>query len=320
MINKVTNNPYNLAPILIFSILGLGLILVISFFVPAAKKKTGLNTIYILIGSILLGLPGLRAGAINHLWYFYLVIMIWNFIMGSLHLFLSGKILGWPKTEPVGWRFLFALAIVLIGYTALMTFMGIGGYKLPSFFVWYYLSAVLTFFIPLSFLYAIECFQAIPERIYLQQPWIYKQGSELEWDPNQVSHFVLVRYKLAPQTGSPMIESLPMIAPQDLRLGDYFNSTLEYDKVTQGQYDIEVRDRSNNSLGWYFFLADGSATGRFLDPNRTFLELGMKNLVFFGQANPDEMQSLKAKFDREGKTYTIICKREHEYKSQLLKA
>jgi hypothetical protein len=288
--------------------------------VANAKKKTSLNAIYVLVGGIFIGIVGFRAAAINNLFYFYMIIMVWNLIAGSLHVYFSGKILEWPKTEPIGWSALFALAVVMIGYSMMLTFMKIFPWQLPPVFIFYYLSAVLTFFIPLSMVFAIECYQAIPPRIYLQQAWIYKKGPELEWDPNQVSHFVIVRYTLTTQTGGPTIESLPMIAPQDFRLGDYFNSTIEYFKVTQDQYNIEVRDRSNNSLGWYFFLADGSSTGRFLDPNKTFLELGLKNLLFFGQSNESDMQNAISRHDHEGKSYTIICKREIEYKSQLLKA
>jgi hypothetical protein len=317
---KTFSNPFNLSIILIWMIIGLLLMLLITFLVPAAKKKTSLNVIYTLAGGIFIGIVGFRADAINNLFYFYMIILIWNLIAGVLHVFLSGKFLQWPKTEPIGWNFLFALAIVLIGYSFLLSFMKMVSYQLPTYFVFYYLSAVLTFFIPLSMVFAFECYNAIPAKIYLQQPWIYKKGDELEWDPNQVSQFILLRYKLSAQTGGPMFESLPMIAPQEMRLGDYFNSTLEYFKAaSQDQYPIEVRDRSNNSLGWYFFLADGSSTGRFLDPNRTFLELGMKNLVFFGQANEDEMRQIISRHDREGKSYIIICKRELEYKSQLLK-
>jgi hypothetical protein len=317
---KTFSNPFNLSIILIWVITGLLLMLLITFLVPAAKKKTSLNVLYILIGGIFIGIVGLRADAINNLFYFYLIILIWNLIAGALHVYLSGKFLEWPKTEPIGWSFLFALAVVLIGYSVLLSFMKMVSYQLPTYFVFYNLSAILTFFIPLSMVFAFECYNAIPAKIYLQKPWIYKMGPELEWDPNLVSHFILLRYKLTTQTGGTMIESLPMIAPQDLRLGDYFNSTLEYFKVTQDQYSIEVTDRSNISFGWYFFLADGSSTGRFLDPNKTFLELGMKNLVFFGQSNEEEMRTIISKHDREGKSYDIICKREHEYKTQLLKA
>ena len=317
---KTFSNPFNLTITLIFAIIGLLLILLITFFVANAKKKTSLNAIYVLVGGILIGIVGLRASAINNLFYFYMIIMIWNLITGGLHVYLSGKFLEWPKTEPVGWSFLFALAIVLIGYSMMLTFMKIFPWQLPPVFIIYYLSAVLTFFIPLSMVFAIECYQAIPERIYLQQAWIYRKGPELEWEPNQVSHFVVVRYQLTSKTGGKTIESFPMIAPQDFRLGDYFNSTLEYSSVTQNQYDIEVRDHSNVPLGWYFFLADGSSTGRFLDPNKTFLELGLKNLLFLGQSNEEDIENLKSRHDREGKSYTIICIREHEYKSQLLKA
>ena len=268
---KTFSNPFNLTITLLFAIIGLLIMLLITFFVANAKKKTSLNVIYVLVGGIFIGIVGLRAAAINNIFYFYMIIMFWNLFAGILHVYFSGKFLEWPKTEPVGWSVLFALAVVMIGYSMMFTLMKIFPWQLPQIFVWYYLSAVLTFFIPLTMVFAIECYQSIPARIYLQQAWIYKKGPELEWDPNVVSHFVLVRYKLTTQTGGQTIESLPMIAPQDHRLGDYFNSTIEYFKVTQDQYNIEVRDRSNNSLGWYFILADGSSSRRFRTRIKPFL-------------------------------------------------
>ncbi len=313
-------NPLNLPLILIFSILGLLLMLLITFRLPSAKKKTSQNLIYLLVGGILLGIVGLAADEINNLYLFYILVMVWNLILGGVHYYLSGKLLEWPKNEPIGWSILLSLATVLIGYSALLSFIKMGDWRLPNYFVFYHMSATLTFLIPLFLMFAIECYLAIPEKIFLQKPWIYRQGGELEWDPNQVTQFILLRYQLAPQTGSQPIESLPMIAPQDFRLGDYFNSTLEYYKVTQDQYDIEVRDRSNIPLGWYFFLSDGSPTGRFLDPNKTFVELGLKNVIYFGMSNESEMQQIINRHDREGKSYMIICKREAEYKAQILKA
>lgn len=313
-------NPLNLPLILIFLILGLLVMLLITFRLPSAKKKTSQNLIYVMVAGILLGIVGLAADTINNLYLFYIVMMIWTLVMGAVHFYLSGKLLVWPKNEPIGWSILLALAIVLIGYSALLSFFKMGDWRLPNYFVFYHMSATLTFFIPLLLMFAVECYLAIPEKIFLQKPWIYRQGGELEWDPNQVSQFILLRYQLSPQSGGPNIESLPMIAPQDSTLGDYFNSTLEYYKVTQDQYDIEVRDHSNIPLGWYFFLSDGSPTGRFLDPNRTFLELGLKNIINLGMSNESEMQQIINRHDREGKSYLIVCKREAEYKAQILKA
>ena len=315
---KPFSNPLNLPIILLFTIIGLMLILIITFFVENAKKKTSLNLLYVLVAGIFLGLVGIRTSGINNLFYFYLIILIWNLIAGSLHVFLSGKFLEWPKSEPMGWRFLFELAIVMIGFSVMLSFMKLFSYQMPSDFVFYYLSAVLTFFIPLTLVYVFECYSAIPTRIFLQHPWIYHKGPELEWDQNQ--DFVIIKYKLTTQKGGSMIESLPMNAPQDLRLGDFFNSTLEYFKVTQDRYEIEVRDRSNNPLGWYFFIDDGSPMGKFIDPNKTFLELGFKNNFRFGQVDENEMQNITNRYISQGKSYTIICKREKEHKSQLLKS
>ena len=120
---KTFSNPFNLSIILIWTIIGLLLMLLITYMVPAAKKKTSLNVIYTLVGGIFIGIVGLRADAINNLFYFYLIILVWNLIAGSLHVYFSGKFLEWPKTEPVGWSFLFALAVVLIGYSVMLSFM-----------------------------------------------------------------------------------------------------------------------------------------------------------------------------------------------------
>jgi hypothetical protein len=55
-----------------------------------------------------------------------------------------------------------------------------------------------------------------------------------------------------------------------------------------------------------------------IDPNKTFIELGFTNPVYYGNASTDQIEDITKQADREGKAYTIICKREHEYKSQLM--
>ena len=206
---KTLSNPFNLSIILLWSILGLLILLLVSYLVPEARKKTSINALYVVGAGIFLGIVGLRADAINNLFFFYLVIVIWNLIAGSLHVFLSGKFLEWPKTVPFVWGFLFALALVLIGFSVLLSFMKIVSYQLPSFFVYYYLSATLTFFIPMSMAYAYECYMEIPAKKYLPPPWIYKIGPELNWDRTQVYQFVVLKYKLSVQSNGPMIISLP---------------------------------------------------------------------------------------------------------------
>lgn len=304
--------------IFFFTIIALVLVLILTFYVEKAKKKTGLNFIYMLVSGIFIGIVGIRASAINNPFYFYLVVLCWNLLSGTIHFFLSDKILGWTKTEAIGWRLLYSLAIVFTGFAGLLTFMQLVDY---NFLLMYNLSAVLSFFIPLTLVYAIECYLLIPGKVYLQEkPWIYNRSSDLVFKSDEISHFFLIKYRLAVQTGGELIESQSMRAPGNFKLGDYFNATLEVYKVTQGRYSIEVRDRSNNSLGWFFFLSDGSANGRMLDPNKTFLELGFANPVYFGNSNPEAIETITKQAEAEGRNYLIICMRELEYKSQLMKS
>jgi len=238
--------------ILLFAIFSIICMLIITYFVQSAKKKIGINLIYILISGIFLGIVGIRATALNNPFYFYLVILCWNLLAGGLHAYLSVKILVWPREESFGWRLLFAFAIVLIGFSVLLTFMRIVDY---NFLVLYNFSAVLIFFIPITFIYALEAYQFIPPKIYLpQKPWIYNKSNELQFRSEDISHFFIIKYSLSAQAGGEVIESMPMRAPGQIKLGDYFNSTLENYKVNQGRYSVEVRDRSNNYYGWYFFL------------------------------------------------------------------
>lgn len=303
--------------IFLFTIVALVLVLLLTFYVEKAKKKTGLNFIYMLVSGIFIGIVGIRASAINNPFYFYMVVLCWNLISGTIHFFLSDKILGWTKNAAIGWRLVFSLAIVSAGFAGLLTFMQLVDYE---FLVLYNFSAVLTFFIPLTLVYAIECYLLIPQKVFLQQkPWIYNRSNDLVFKSDEISHFFLIKYRLAVQTGGESIESLSMRAPGNIKLGDYFNSTLEVYKVTQGRHSIETRDRSNNSLGWFFFLSDGSATGRMLDPNKTFIELGFTNPVYFGNSNPEVIETITKQAEVEGKNFTVICTRELEYKSQLMK-
>jgi len=307
----------SLAPIFLFTIIALILILIITFYVEGAKKKTGLNIIYLMVAGLFIGIVGLRAHALNNPFYVYMVVLIWNLIFGVLHIFLSGKILEWPKTEPFGWKLLFAAAIVITGFAGLLTFMKMVHYDFNN--VGYNLSAVLTFFIPLLFVYAFECYTQIPAKLYFtQKSWIYNKNTELQFRADEISHFFIIKFKLTVQVGGETIISLPMRAPGNIKLGDYFNSTLECYKVTRGTYSIEVRDHSNNYLGWYFSFAEGKNAGKLLDPNKTLLECGLTSPVYFGTAGTEEIESITNQADGEGKSYLINCLREAEYKSQLL--
>jgi hypothetical protein len=309
---------HSFSAILFCTILALIIVMIISFFVENAKKKMGLNLIYLLVGGIFIGLPALRSGALDHPFYFYLVLMIWNLIAGTLHWFLSKKLLGWPGTEPFGWRLLFALAIILIGFGFLLTFMKVEPYTEFDAVMLYNWSAMLTFFIPVTMAFSYECYLMIPPKIFLpKKPWIYNRAEPIVF--REVSHFFIFKYHLTINQGGELIESLPMRAQGTTKLGDYFNATLECAKVThQGHYNIQVRDQSNNYLGWYFFLSDGKSAGKLLDPNKTFLDLGFTTQVFFGNSSIQEAEEITTQADREGKAYLIICKREDEYKSQLM--
>jgi hypothetical protein len=268
-----------------------------------------------LTGGILIGVAGLFAKMIGNPFYFYLVVLFWLLITGTVHMYLFDRLFEWSRSEPVGWRLLFTLAVVLAGMAGLVSFMQLNGYRDMAM---YNLIAAFAFFVPFMLVYSFECYLMIPRKVYIQQkPWVYNKNNELKFRTDDVSHFFLIKYKLTAQTGGERIESLVMRAPGNLKLGDYFNSTLEIDKVKQDRYMIETRDRSNKNFGWFFFLADGSANGRMLDPNKTFLELGFTNQVYYGSASPEQIDNNTRQAEREGKSNIILCKREHEYKSQI---
>jgi hypothetical protein len=308
-------NP-NLGIVFLFTIIAAIIVFAITYFVRSAKRKTGISFLYMLTGGIVLGVAGIAAKSIDNAFYFYLVWMFWLMLIGTLHTFLSDKLLEWTSNESFGWKLLYSLAVLLAGMAALFSFMQLGGYKLiPS----YNFIASSAFFVPVLLVYAFECFLAIPTKVYIQQkPWVYNRNTELQFRQDEVSHFYLIKYRLTPTSGGERIDSLVLRAPGNLKLGDYFNATLEVNKVRQDRYTIETRDRSNKSFGWYFFLADGSSNGRMIDPNKTFIELGFTNPVYYGNASTDQIEDITKQADREGKAYTIICKREHEYKSQLM--
>ena len=306
----------SLPAILFFTIIALLLVVVISFYVDSAKKRMGPNMLYLIVGGIFIGIVGIRATALDNVFYMYMVILCWNLIAGTIHVFLSRQLLIWPKNEPYGWKLLYGFAIVLIGFSALLTFMKMFGYDI---LLWYNISAMLTFFIPLTIQFSYESYLAIPAKIFLpQKAWMYNRNTELKFRADDISHFFIIRYRLTTQSGGQWIDSLPMRAPGQIKLGDYFNSTLECYKVTQGRYSIEVRDQSNNYVGWYLFLSEGS--GKLLDPNKTLLECGLSNPVYFGNSTPEEIDLITNQADREGKTYVITCLRAPEYTSQLLQS
>jgi hypothetical protein len=304
--------------IIIFTILALVMVLVLTFKVEKAKKKAGLNFVYMFVGGLFLGFVGIRAKAIDNLFFFYMVVLFWNLIAGTIHIFLADRILEWTKTEHIGWRLLYSLAIVLTGFAVLLTFMEVNDYT-SNYWRFYNLSAVFTFFIPMGILYCIESYMLIPQKVFLRQkPWIYNRSQNLQFKSDEISHFFIIKYKLTAQTGAEVIESLPMRAPGNIKLGDYFNSTLEVNKVTQGRYTVETRDSSNNSYGWFFFLSEGNSNdAKMIDPNKTFLELGFTNSVYFSDSNPDAIEAVTRQAEGDNKCYTISCKREIEYKSQL---
>ena len=305
----------NLGVIFLFTILAMALVFLITIYVDKAKKKMGVCFAYILTAAILVGVAGFSAKFIDNAFYYYLVLLFWFMILGTVHVFLFENYLNWFKDEPVGWRLLFSVAVIFAGLAGLLSMMQISAYKLMPY---YNLTAAFAFFIPFMLVYSFECYLMIPKKVFIQQkPWVYNKNIELQFRNDDVSRFFLVKYRLAAQTGGERIESLSMRCPGSIKLGDYFNSTLEISKVKQNRYSIETRDRSNKNFGWFFFLADGSANGRMLDPNKTLHELGFTNPVFYGNSSPEQIEEITKQAEREGKSYIIICKREHEYKSQI---
>jgi hypothetical protein len=303
--------------IILFFIVALILVLIISFYLENAKKMMGINMLYLAIAGIFIGIVGLKGKALGSPFYVYMVVLCWNLIAGIIHMILSGKILKWPATESFGWRILLATAIVMIGFATLLSFMKMVGYNS---FLFYNLSAVTTFYIPILLVYTYETYLVIPPRIYLaHKPWMYNRSETLELNIEEISNFLVIRYRLTSQTGHEFIDSLPLRAPASMKLGSYFNATLEDYKVTQDRYTIEVKDKGNNYLGWYFFLSDGKTVGQILDPNKTFSELGLTKTIYFGRSTKEEIENLTREADRDGKSYLLVCKREQEYKSQLLK-
>jgi hypothetical protein len=304
--------------IFVFTILALVLVLILTFKVEQAKKKTGVSFVYLLFAGIFIGLVGLRAVALNNPFYLYMVILFWSLLAGIIHVLISDRVLVWTKSTAFGWRIMYAIALIFSGIAAMMGFMQLMGY---DFMILYNLSATLTFLIPLTLIFSIDCYLQIPQKVFIQQkPWIYYRSSDLQFKSDEISHFFIIKYHLTSQTGGEVIESLPMRAPGNIKLGDYFNSTLEVNKVSQGRYSVEVRDRTNNSYGWFFFLSDRSNQEKMLDPNKTFLELGFTNPVYFGDSNPEVIETITRQAEREGKFFLITCKREPEYKSQLTKS
>jgi len=304
--------------IFVFTIIALGLVLLLTFKVEQAKKKTGLSFLYLLIGGFFIGLAGIRATALDNPFYLYMVILCWSLIAGIIHIYLSDRVLVWTEQAAIGWKLVYSAALVSAGIAAMMGFMQLMGY---DFLLWYNLSAMLTFFIPMMIIYSIECYLKIPRKVFIQQkPWVYFRSGDLRFKTDEISHFFILKYKLSTRPGEEPIDSLPMLAPGNIKLGDYFNATLEVNKVTQGQYAIEVRDNTNNAYGWFFFLSSGSGQEKMLDPNKTFLDLGFTNPVYFSDSNPEMIESITRQAEREGKCYLIHCRRESEYKSQLTKS
>jgi hypothetical protein len=304
--------------ILIFTVLSLVMVLIVTYFVAEAKKRMGIVLLYLLISGIFIGIVGIRASSLDNPFYLYVIVMIWNLIFGVIHYYLSRKLLIWPQKALFGWNLLFAGAIVFMGFAWLLTFLKWDEYDLM---IYYNFSATLTFFIPMLLWYSFECYTNIPEKKFLPKNiWVYSKNSELQFRGDDISHFFVVKYRLAAYSGGEVIDSLPMRAPGHIRLGEYFNSTLECYKMTQGRYSIEVKDPNNNYLGWYFFLSDGKGVEVLLDPGKTLLECGFTNPVYFGNSNPEEIENTTNKADREGKAYLIICKRVLEYQNQLLQS
>jgi hypothetical protein len=315
---RIISQDDTIPSILLFTIIALALLLIITYFNSKAKKEVRTSLLYLLGSALFIGITGIRASALNNPFYFYMVVLFWNFLAGVVHLFLSKRILEWYKTESIVWKMLFSADIAIAGFAGLLTFMKIVDYET---FVLYNLSAVLTFFIPQLFMYAFVTYMEIPKKIFLpQQMWIYNRSNELVFKGNEISHFLLVKYRLNPKPGEESIVSLPMRAPANIRIGDYFNSTLECYKVTQGRYSIEVKDASNNNLKWYLFLQEGNKPAKMIDPNKTFMECGMSNAVYFGNSGYEEIETITDQAEREGKFYLIICTRESEYKSQLMQS
>lgn len=221
---------------------------------PFVKSKELI--LYLLIGGILLGLPGVFGFAGNTFNpYWYLIASILYFLLGWIHLNQIGKRFQ-AQDVSTGLLLLFELTItvftLLFGvllFTYLFDWLSpFRGYALLS------ASCSLTFLIPLLFSYSYVQFLKIPFSIY--KAWNYDKNKQLiDFDGFDLNKLMVVTLELSKNGGDGnqfRIKAKTLLT--GITYGDWFQKVLEDYNFKNATNAIELCNEEGVYYTWIFYV------------------------------------------------------------------
>ncbi|MBB1149212.1 hypothetical protein H4K35_03540 [Myroides sp. NP-2] len=236
-------------------------LIVLAFLLVYLKKKLPFIRakeliLYLLVGGVLLGLPGLFGFAGNTFNpYWYLIGSILYFLMGCIHLNqIRKRFQALDVAEGLSTLFevsisVFMLLFGVLLFTYLFDWLSpFKGYALLS------ASCSITFFIPLLFGYCFNQFLKIPLSIY--KTWNYQLNKQpIDFEGFDLSKLKVVTLELSKNEGEGhQFRIQAKTLGTGITFGDWFQKVLEDYNFKNASYTIELRNEEGVYYAWIFYV------------------------------------------------------------------
>lgn len=236
-------------------------LVVLAFLLVFLKKKLPFIKskeliIYLLVGGLLLGLPGLfgfAGNTFNPFWY--LIASILYFLLGWMHLNQLHKRFQ-ALDVPEGLSMFFELTItVFIMLLGALLFTYLFDWLSPfKGYAWLSASCSLTFLIPLLFSYSYDQFLKIPFSIY--KAWKYDINKQVsDFDGIDLNKLMVVTLELSKNGGDGnqfRIKAKTLLT--GITFGDWFQKVLEDYNFKNATNAIELCKEDGVYYTWIFYV------------------------------------------------------------------
>ena len=250
---------------------------------PDIKKSPYKVFIYYAIGSLvvfgLINCFGLiRSSSIQTLFFFILLAYL---IAGIVHTFLLKMFLGQLKSQ---YGLLFTLLLMLLGFIAVFILNRFIFYK--SSHALYTLGLVI-FPLPLLFIYTLQLFLNIPDRIF--RKWLYPVNHDMpNLDLLDLSRVLIIQFEFLKSPGESSYTNFKAKAPINMPFGELFYIFINDYNESHPQNIIEVLNDSQAPYPWIFNVkTPWWKRTNYVDPDLTFQENGIVNndIIFCQRVN-----------------------------------
>lgn len=253
---------------LIFLVLGSLLIIVVKKLksVFSANCKKGL--FYILAMALLffsagfLSKEGLFGGS---LLFNYVIICTVFLIIGIVHFLALSKFLSWDNEVKRFSEIVFTAIVIVIGSLA---YLNAAAYFGASTFQYFFLSCIIIFFVPLSYIGMWKALVSLPVPIF--HKWYYPIARNIslpDTDELRNLRIISLEFNKTPKSPKSVFKAK---APENMNFGKFFYHFINDYNHKSPESPITYLDETNQTWGWSFHVKPNIlSTTRNINPEHT---------------------------------------------------